>query len=75
MVLVVASRLLLGSIITSTSSEFSGGATKIPSGLKNPSSGTSGAGFGGSSLNFVPSAAVNSSFNGLNEIFLLMIMQ
>ena len=42
---------------------------KIPSGLLNPSLGTSGAGFGGSSLNFVPSAAVNSSFNGLKDNF------
>ncbi len=33
----------------------------------NPLFGTSGAGFGGSSLNFEPSAAVNSSFRGLNE--------
>ncbi len=33
----------------------------------NPSAGTSGAGFGGSSLNVVPSAAVNSSFIGLKE--------
>ena len=53
----------------STLSEFLGGETKIPSGLIKPSSGTSGAGLGGSSLNFVPSAAVNSSFNGLKESF------
>ena len=47
--------------------ELLGGETKIPRGIINPSFGTSGAGFGGSSLNFVPSAAVNSSFRGLNE--------
>ena len=54
-------------MITSISSRFSGGAIKIPTGLLKPSFGTSGAFGGGSSLNFVPSAAVNSSSNGLKD--------
>ena len=59
--------LLLGSMRTLTSSELLRGAMKIPSGLIKPSSGTSGAGLGGSSLNLVPSDAIRSSFSGLNE--------
>ena len=62
-------RLLFGSITTLTLVELEGGATKIPSGILNPSSGTSGAIVGGCNLNFVPSAATRSSFNGLKDNF------
>ncbi len=62
-------RLLLGSISTSILFESEGGATKIPSGIMNPSLGTSGAIEGGFNLNLLPSAAIRSSLSGLKDNF------